>query len=302
MNSPAYKGRFAPSPTGPLHFGSLVTALASFLEARCHDGRWLVRVEDLDPLRENPEAASRILRSLEIHHLHWDGEVRYQSSRLEVYRQQAEQLIRQDRAYYCACSRKELAAAGGRHPYRCREGGTPPAERPLAIRFALNDENARWHDRILGGQQQSINAETDDPVIIRKEGFVAYQLAVVVDDIDQGITEIVRGSDLLETTGQQRQICQALRGTPPTWAHIPVVLNQQGQKLSKQNQAPPLDDRHPGDNLWHALAALGQQPPASLAGAGPDEILRWALAHWSIRRIPLTSTREPAAPHSAPGP
>ncbi|MFW5824799.1 MAG: tRNA glutamyl-Q(34) synthetase GluQRS, partial [Marinobacter sp.] len=276
MPHPAYRGRFAPSPTGPLHFGSLVTALASYLEARTRDGQWLVRIEDLDPLRESPEAATRILHSLEAHGLHPDGDVRYQSRRLDVYRRQAEHLVSQGRAYHCACSRKELAAAGGRHSYHCRQGGQLPPDRPRAIRFALQDEDARWQDRILGEQRQAVQAELDDPVIIRKEGFVAYQLAVVVDDIEQGITEIVRGSDLLETTAQQRQICQALQGTPPAWAHIPVVLNDQGQKLSKQNLAPALDDGRAGHNLWQALVSLGQQPPPDLAAASPDEVLAWA--------------------------
>ena len=289
-----YRGRFAPSPTGPLHFGSLVTALASYLEAMRQDGQWLVRIEDLDPLRESPEATQQILQSLQYHHLHPDGSVRYQSARLEVYRHHAKQLVEQGRAYYCACSRKELAANNGRHPWHCRSGGKPPSDRPLAIRFALHDEDARWQDRILGEQHQRVRAELDDPVIIRKEGFVAYQLAVVVDDIDQGITEIVRGSDLLETTAQQRQICLALGGKPPTWAHIPVVLNEQGQKLSKQNHAPALDDQQPGRNLWRALGALGQQPAEDLAAGPPQRVLEWALEHWSMARIPHQSTMDTA--------
>jgi len=295
MTSPSYRGRFAPSPTGPLHFGSLVTALASYLEAKTRQGQWLVRIEDLDPLRESPQAADLIRRSLDTHRLFPDGNVRWQSSRLEVYRHHAEQLVGQGRAYYCACSRKELAANGGRHPGRCREGGSRTHGRPIAIRFALQDEDAYWQDRILGEQHQLVRAELDDPVIIRKEGFVAYQLAVVVDDIDQGITEVVRGSDLLETTAQQRQICLALGGTPPAWAHIPVVLNNQGQKLSKQNHAPALDDRQPGLNLWRALNILGQQPPTALATADPQTMLDWALENWSMTDIPQRSTCDTAA-------
>ncbi|MCK7545558.1 tRNA glutamyl-Q(34) synthetase GluQRS [Marinobacter bryozoorum] len=294
MTSPIYRGRFAPSPTGPLHFGSLVTALASYLEAHSRQGHWLVRIEDLDPLRESPEATDRILNSLQGHQLHPDGTVRYQSERLEVYRHHAERLVEQGRAYYCACSRKELAANNGRHPWHCRDGDKPPTGRPVAIRFALHAEEARWQDRILGEQHQQVRAELDDPVIIRKEGFVAYQLAVVVDDIDQGITEIVRGSDLLETTAQQRQICLALGGTPPQWAHIPVVLNEQGQKLSKQNHAPALDDEQPGRNLWRALGALGQQPEEDLAAAPPQRVLEWALEHWSMAGIPHQSTMDSA--------
>ncbi|MFL1483029.1 tRNA glutamyl-Q(34) synthetase GluQRS [Marinobacter sp. LN3S78] len=293
MTTPAYRGRFAPSPTGPLHFGSLVTALASYLEARTRNGEWLVRIEDLDPLRESPEATEQILHSLAAHGLHWDGDVRYQSSRLETYRQLADRLVDRGRAYYCGCSRKELKANDGRHPYHCRKGGNTPGERPLAIRFALDDEHAHWHDRILGGQHQSVRAEVDDPVIIRKERFVAYQLAVVVDDIDQGVTDVVRGSDLLETTAQQRQIFRALAGTLPGWAHIPVVLNQQGQKLSKQNHAPAVDDSQPARNLWHALASLGQRPPRALASDTPSQVLAWATEHWALDAIPLEHSRVP---------
>ncbi|MFC4260250.1 tRNA glutamyl-Q(34) synthetase GluQRS [Marinobacter lacisalsi] len=293
MTASGYRGRFAPSPTGPLHFGSLVTAVASYLEAHSRNGEWLVRIEDLDPLRESPEAADQILHSLTRHELHWHGDVRYQSTRLDGYRQLANQLVERGRAYYCGCSRKELKASDGHHPYHCRTGGPLPPDRPLAIRFTLNNENAHWYDRILGAQHQSVRAEVDDPVIIRKEGFVAYQLAVVVDDIDQGITDVVRGSDLLETTAQQRQICQALNGTSPDWAHIPVVLNRQGQKLSKQNHAPALDDTRPGRNLWHALSTLGQHPPQTLQNDTPERILGWALAHWSLDHIPLQHTREP---------
>lgn len=293
MITPAYRGRFAPSPTGPLHFGSLVTALASYFEARTRDGEWLVRIEDLDPLRESPEAAEQILHSLQAHGLRWDGEVRYQSSRLTTYRLVADELMDLGRAYYCGCSRKELKAHEGRHPYRCRNGAQSPDDRPLAIRFALQDEQAQWHDRILGGQHQSVRAEVDDPVIIRKEGFIAYQLAVVVDDIDQGITDVVRGSDLLETTAQQRQIFQALEGQVPGWAHIPVVLNHDGQKLSKQNHAPALDDSRPSDNLWNALSSLGQRPPRSLRSEAPTGILAWAREHWSLGHIPLEHTQEP---------
>lgn len=293
MTRPAYRGRFAPSPTGPLHFGSLVTALASYLDARARDGEWLVRIEDLDPLRESPEAANQILHSLTKHHLIWDGEVRYQSARLATYQQLADQLIEQGKAYYCGCSRKELQANDGRHPYHCRTGGSAPEDRPRAIRYALANEHAHWHDRILGGQHQTVRAEVDDPVIIRKEGFVAYQLAVVVDDIDQGVTDVVRGSDLLETTAQQRQIFRALMVSPPGWAHIPVVLNGQGQKLSKQNHAPALDDSQPAANLWHALTALGQRPPQSMRRESPTQILAWALEHWSLDLTPLQHTLEP---------
>lgn len=291
----SYRGRFAPSPTGPLHFGSLVTALASYLEARCHDGAWLVRIEDLDPLRESPEAVDSILHSLEAHGLHWDEAVRRQSQRLNHYHQLIRQLVQQGQAYTCGCSRKELQAHGGRHPFHCRDGGHAPPGRPLATRFALSDESALWQDLILGPQQQTVNAELDDPIILRKEGFVAYQLAVVADDIDQGISHIIRGSDLLETTAQQDQIFRTLEATAPERGHIPVVLNEQGQKLSKQTHAPALNDDTPTANLWHALHALGQQPAADLRRVTPRELLAWAEANWHLSRIPLASHRQTEA-------
>ncbi len=298
MPPPSYCGRFAPSPTGPLHFGSLVTALASYLEARKRGGTWLVRIEDLDPLRESPEATTAILNGLQCPGLIHDGDIRYQSTRLALYRQYAEQLVEHGKAYYCACSRKELADHHGHHPWDCRNGAPLPSDRPWAIRFALTDEEALWQDRILGAQHQTLRAGFDDPVIIRKEGFIAYQLAVVVDDIDQGITEVVRGSDLLEATAQQRQICQALGGTPPQWAHIPVIVNDQGAKLSKQNHAPALDDSQPCQNLWRALVALGQQPPETLLRGTLQSILDWALTNWSMARISRTSMTDSLHPLS----
>ncbi|SFR83265.1 glutamyl-Q tRNA(Asp) synthetase [Marinobacter daqiaonensis] len=293
MTTTEYRGRFAPSPTGPLHFGSLVTALASFLEARTRKGKWLVRIEDLDPLRESPEATDRILKSLEAHSLHWDEGVRYQSARLEIYHTVADDLVSSGFAYRCGCSRSELRANDGHHPFHCREGGEAPPDRPVATRFALTDEVFSWRDRILGPQQQVVQGMRNDPVILRKEGFVAYQLAVVVDDVDQSISDIVRGSDLLETTAQQQQIYRALGATPPSRAHIPVVLNRQGQKLSKQNHAPALDDTHPGRNLWDALVTLGQQPPTELRDAPADLLLSWADEAWDLTLLPRSNSHAP---------
>lgn len=289
MASQHYRGRFAPSPTGPLHFGSLVTALASWLEARTAEGDWLVRIEDLDPLREPPEAAQQILHSLDSHCLVADEAIRVQSRRHDAYQSEINRLLQEGRAYRCTCSRKQLRASGGWHPNHCRNTSAVPDGTPQAIRFALEDEHSHWQDQLLGPQQQRVRAELDDPVVLRKEGFYAYQLAVVVDDIDQGITDVVRGSDLLETTAQQQQIYRALGAEPPRWLHIPVILNHQGQKLSKQTHAPALDDSQPAENLTRALASLGQQPPRSLAGATPGTVLDWAQQHWRRSAIPLTS-------------
>lgn len=289
MTIARYRGRFAPSPTGPLHFGSLVAALASYLEARSHNGQWLVRIEDLDPLREPAEATGQILNSLEAHGLFSDEPVRFQSRRHEAYQAAIDSLMTTGDAYRCVCSRKELQQHGGRHPHGCRNRQAGPTDRPSAVRFALTDEHNHWQDLLLGPQNQSVSAELDDPVILRKEGFYAYQLAVVVDDIDQGITDVVRGSDLLDMTAQQTQIYRALGATPPRWLHVPVIVNEQGQKLSKQTHAPALNDDKPADNLIQALAALGQMPPASLAGASVDSILGWGASHWRREAIHLTS-------------
>ena len=194
MNNPEYRGRFAPSPTGPLHFGSLVTALASFLEARSQGGQWLIRIEDLDPLREPPEATGQILAGLDAHGLFPDEPIRFQSRRHDAYQDAIDRLLDSGHAYRCQCSRKELQANEGRHPNHCRNRKAIDGGRPYAIRFALQDEDCHWQDLLLGPQHQTVKAELDDPVILRKEGFYAYQLAVVVDDIDQGVTDVVRGS------------------------------------------------------------------------------------------------------------
>lgn len=284
-----YRGRFAPSPTGPLHFGSLVTALASYLEARAHGGTWLVRIEDLDPLREYPEATEQILASLTVHGLESDEPVRLQSSCHNRYEQMIDRLIAQGRAYRCICSRKELQANKGRHPHKCRDIAIDSGDQPFAVRFALETETSAWQDQLLGPQKQQVDAELDDPVIRRKEGFYAYQLAVVADDIDQRITHVVRGSDLLEMTAQQCQIYRALGGTIPAWLHIPVIVNEQGQKLSKQNLAPALDDLKPADNLLAALTALGQDVSGLTAQDAVNNILQTATARWQRSRIHLTA-------------
>jgi glutamyl-Q tRNA(Asp) synthetase len=289
MTDSLYRGRFAPSPTGPLHFGSLVTAVASFLEARSRNGSWLVRIEDLDPLRESPEATQRILTSLDAHGLHSDEPVRFQSERHAHYHKLIDQLLDQGLAYRCACSRKQLREHGGRHPEHCREGYGRPDGRPFAVRFALQDEQSEWQDQLLGPQSQAVSAELDDPVILRKEGFYAYQLAVVADDIDQRITHVVRGSDLLDMTAQQQQIYHALGAHPPHWMHIPVILNKEGQKLSKQNHAPALDDRIARDNLEQALNALGQDVRLLSDSPDIDTLLNRAAANWAAERIHLTA-------------
>lgn len=290
MPNSTYRGRFAPSPTGPLHMGSLVTALASYLDARAHVGAWLLRIEDLDPLRETDEARDQILHSMAAHGFVSDEEVRFQSDCSERYDKLINELLQAGKAYYCTCSRKELRANGGNHPNRCRKQTQPPkTDAPTAVRFALDDQWHTWTDELQGQRTQRIRAEIDDPVIRRKEGFYAYQLAVVADDIDQQITRVVRGADMLDMTAQQCQIYAGLGATPPQWMHIPLVMNANGQKLSKQNHAPALDDAAASANLITALSLLKQDIRGLHPDAPPDVILEKATARWQPGRIHLTA-------------
>lgn len=290
LATPPYIGRFAPSPTGPLHFGSLVAALASFIHARIHGGRWLVRMEDLDPPREQPGAADAILRCLENHGLGWNGEVLYQSQRDDAYTQTLEELRTAGLIYPCDCTRQTLTRLGGIYNGHCRTRKVDTRQ-PHALRLTIYDippissDIICFHDLFQGPQQQNLRLEAGDPIVKRKEGLFAYQLAVVVDDIAQGITHVVRGQDLLEVTARQMVLFQLLNAVPPHYGHLPLALTPSGQKLSKQNLAPPLDATSPGINLWQALGFLGQNPPAELHGAAPADLLAWAQAHWDTTRL-----------------
>lgn len=265
---PTYVGRFAPSPTGPLHFGSLVCALASYLDAKCHGGKWLLRIEDIDPPREQPGAADSIKRTLEAHGLFWDGEVRYQSQRSGAYWDCLNHLKKLDLLYPCNCTRARLTPMQGRYDGHCRYSH-PSADEPCALRLKVTDlphtfsqlENKiTFTDRICGEQYEDINQVSGDFVIHRKDGLFAYQLAVVVDDIDQGITDVVRGDDLLDTTARQIFLYHILGKTPPTYAHIPVIKDKNGNKLSKQNHAPAVDINSAHLNIYNALSCLGYNP------------------------------------------
>ncbi len=282
-----YQGRFAPTPTGPLHFGSLVAALASFLDARKNNGQWLVRIEDIDPLRELPGASNDILKTLEAHHLLWDESVRYQSHRSNAYEVFIAQLKHDNHTYLCPCSRKALIENNGLHSEECRPN-QPKGSQPLAIRFKTQSKNYSWHDLLLGQQSYSVKEGVDDFVIKRKEGFYAYQMAVVCDDIDQNISHIVRGSDLLDSTPPQLALYQAANVPPPQFGHIPVIVNASGQKLSKQNQAPAICNKAASFNLQEALSALNHPLPNTLHGAPANEILNWAILNWAFDKLPHT--------------
>lgn len=290
-HSSPYIGRFAPSPTGPLHFGSLVAALGSFLDARAHGGRWLLRVEDLDPPREQIGAADNILRSLEIHGLHWDGPVLYQHARLAEYKAAAARLQTEGWAYPCACSRREIADSGVRglegpiYPGTCRQG--VPAGKPArALRIRVPDgETLSFEDRLQGVVHQSLAREIGDFVIRRADGCFAYQLAVVVDDAFQEISHVVRGVDLLLSTPRQMWLQRRLRLPTPSYMHLSVALTAAGEKLSKQTGAQPLNDTRPGANIFRALEFLRQAPVKDLRGAPPSELAAWAIRNWQPNRL-----------------
>lgn len=304
-----YRGRFAPSPTGPLHFGSLVAALGSYLDAAAHGGTWLVRMEDLDRPREVAGAADDILRTLEAFGFAWEGEVMYQSHRDEAYRAALADLQRLGAAYACACSRREveaaIAAGGGNrgvYPGTCRAGHRPDRS-TRAIRVQVPDEQVTINDRVQGPVVQDLAREVGDFIIRRADGLFAYQLAVAVDDAAQGITDVVRGSDLLVSTPRQ-VLLQRLLGLPtPHYLHLPVATNTAGEKLSKQTRAPALDHGRPVQTLTKALAFLGQQPPPELNQADLPDLWHWARTHWSRDAIPrrLTAPERDDARIHGPG-
>lgn len=292
MNSAPYVGRFAPSPSGPLHFGSLVAAVASWLDARAAGGRWLVRMEDLDRPRCEPGAADIILRQLEAYGLAWDGAVLVQSRRDDAYAEALDALKESGAAYPCACTRSQLAQAPRNregeiiYPGTCRNG-LPAGAVARAWRVRVPDVSTHFHDRIYGDLQQNLAHDVGDFIVRRADGLFAYQLAVVVDDAFQGITHVVRGADLLWNTPRQIYL-QTLLGLPmPSYAHVPLITNAAGQKLSKQTLAPALPGTGRSAVLAQALAALGHPPPAELAGAEPAEQLAWAAARWKIKNVPI---------------
>jgi len=258
-----YVGRYAPSPTGPLHFGSLIAALASYMEAKSAKGKWLLRVEDLDQPRVQPGAADEILRALEKLGFAWDGPLLYQSARLERYREVLGDLSRRGFAYPCGCTRKELedsalAIDGSRvYPGTCRYG-LAADKSTRAVRLRTHATPIGFFDRIQGLVEQRVEREVGDFVLLRADGLVAYQLAVVVDDSDQGVTEVVRGADLLDSTARQIHLQRILGCPTPCYAHLPVAVNAAGEKLSKQTGARPLDLSDPKRELARARRFLGQ--------------------------------------------
>jgi glutamyl-Q tRNA(Asp) synthetase len=284
-STPTYIGRFAPSPSGALHFGSIVAAIASYLDARANQGQWLVRMEDLDPARETPEAADEILRQLEAFGLHWDKTVLYQSSRLDAYQQTLELLESKNLCFSCNCSRQQVKAMGSVYNGNCRNK-TSPEEGPTAIRLKTEPVVIAFEDLIQGQISQQLEAQTGDFIIRRKDTLFAYQLAVVVDDEFQQVTHVIRGHDLLDSTPRQIYLQEKLGYSTPCYGHVPVVVNELGQKLSKQHFAVPVSRESSQSMLFLGLKFLAQDPPAELQHAAVSEQLDWATAHWHIHTVP----------------
>ena len=288
-----YRGRFAPSPTGPLHFGSLVAAVGSYLDTRTQGGEWLLRMEDVDTPRNVPGAAEQILRTLEAFGFEWDGTVLWQSQRLAAYAEALERLKAQGAVYGCACSRKEIADSATRlaidgglaYPGTCRNG-LPAGRAARAWRLRVDASEIAFDDRIQGRVSQQLARDVGDFVLRRADGLFAYQLAVTVDDAFQGITDVVRGADLLASTPRQLWLQDCLGFARPRYAHLPVASNAAGEKLSKQTLAPGLNPAAAPAQLVSALVFLGQAVPADLARATLAEVWAWAGENWSFAGIP----------------
>jgi glutamyl-Q tRNA(Asp) synthetase len=297
-----YRGRFAPSPTGPLHFGSLIAAMASYCDARAVDGEWLVRIEDVDEPRSREPAAGAILATLERYGFEWDGEVVRQSARIALYEAALARLIARGEAYPCGCSRRELelcaTGPGGErvYPGTCRNGVALGRE-ARAWRLLVTDEPVGFRDRLQGWLEQGLEREIGDFIVKRADGVFAYQLAVVVDDAAQGITHVVRGADLLASTPRQIRLQRALGFPTPTYLHHPVVILASGEKLSKQTGAAALP-ADPLPSLRLAWSFLGQQEPPAAPGSAP-EFWDWALRNWTTAKLPPVAML-PVAPVGGP--
>jgi glutamyl-Q tRNA(Asp) synthetase len=286
-----YRGRFAPSPTGPLHFGSLVAAVGSFLEARSRNGEWLVRIEDLDPPREEPGASDDILRTLEACGMQWDGEIVYQSTRRDAYHAALHSLRNRGLIYPCACSRREIADSaiagidGPVYPGTCRNG-LQPRRSARVWRVRTDRQLVEFIDIVQGCVAQRLEINVGDYVLYRADRVYAYQLAVVVDDAEQGITDVVRGADLLSSTPRQLYLQKLLGYPTPNYMHLPVALNSAGEKLSKQTLAPAVNKAEALLWLWQVLCFLGQKPPQELTRGTLHDLWNWAISHWQPRNIP----------------
>lgn len=298
MNNP-YIGRFAPSPSGPLHFGSLATAMGSYLQARSQNGQWLLRIEDIDPPREVSGAGDAIIRSLENLGFEWDQSITWQHNNLKRYAEALQQLQTQGLLFACACSRKQLANTAasdshlrpyppGPYPGTCRARSLSFTERSIRIRV---QGDIHFHDAVQGHVSESLAEQIGDFIVKRRDGLFAYQLAVVIDDADQGITEVVRGADLLDNTARQIFLQRALNAPTPDYCHLPIALDKNGKKLCKHTHAEPIDTLPSLDALLSAWHFLGQASDTSNSHRQtPDSVKDfwpWAIANWSLTNVPL---------------
>lgn len=294
-----YIGRFAPSPTGPLHFGSLVAAVASYCDAKAHKGKWLLRIEDIDTPRVQPGATDSIINTLAAFGFKWDGDIMYQSQRNKAYLEAFNRLNHQQLLYPCTCTRKEIADSstvmgieGIVYPGTCLHHAIKQ-NHPIAWRIKTEDKPMCFYDAIQGNITQNLQSDIGDFVLKRADGIFTYQLAVVVDDAEQGITHVVRGSDLLNSTTRQIFLQQLLGFDTPHYVHIPVVTNPHGEKLSKQTLATALSLTNIQQQLYDAFCFIGLAPPTTIKNATPKEMWRWAIAHWRIDAMPKQSGMAP---------
>ncbi|MEZ9337554.1 tRNA glutamyl-Q(34) synthetase GluQRS [Vibrio splendidus] len=286
-----YIGRFAPSPSGPLHFGSLVAALGSYFQAKSNQGQWLVRMEDLDPPREMAGAADLILKTLEAYHLFWDGKVVYQSQRHDLYQAQIDQWVADKQAYYCQCTRKQIKSLGGFYNGHCRNAGLIDSGEQ-AVRLCMDFPVESFDDVRHSTIQIPKALAEEDFIIKRRDGLFAYNLAVVLDDIDQGVTEVVRGADLIEPTGRQISLYKTLKQKTVSYLHLPLATDGLGNKLSKQNHATAIDLDNPKPTLLDAMRFLGFDIPHALYEVSMGEILLWGTQQWNVSQLPDSLQKE----------
>ena len=296
MSSTLSIGRFAPSPSGPLHFGSLLAAVASFMQVKQQGGKWLVRIEDIDPPREVAGASDIILKQLDDHGLHWDDSIIYQSTQIERYFESIEILKAQKLIYHCECTRQRLNLLNGVYDNKCQKLNLE--DENTSVRLSINDslealglanDKINFCDDIMGDYSQSLNRDLGDFVLRRRDGLISYQLAVVIDDHLQGITQIIRGADLIDSTPRQILLQKCLGYKTPTYGHIPLAMNNLGQKLSKQHHAKKLPQSNEHEHLWLALDWMKQCPPNELRNSCVDDIIQWGIKHWDINKIPSTT-------------
>jgi len=281
-----YKGRFAPSPTGPVHFGTLIAAVGSYLQAKTNHGEWLIRIEDVDVTRKVDGADTDILHTLEAFGFEWHGEIIYQSSQTEYYQQALDQLLSRFLVFPCLCTRKQLAETNSSiYPGTCRNRLLPETKQH-ALRLRTKNKTICFDDAVMGKQSQNLEKQCGEFIIKRRDGLFAYQLAVVVDDALQNISEIVRGTDLLDSTPRQIYLQQLLGYTTPTYYHLPLAVDADGKKISKSDGATKVDVKNREKLICNVLDFLGQQPPADLSNSNINDIWSWAEEHWDICQIP----------------